>query len=122
LEHFSHRDISRIFRDWVNTVVPGGEIEIRVPDLLWAFEKIKEAADNEEDVDHKVDHYIAMIYGWQVGEGHDHKTGFTKHRLEQLAKSSGMVDVEVTTEFHENPKDVGIIPENQELILTGKRG
>jgi predicted SAM-dependent methyltransferase len=120
LEHFSHREISRIFRDWVNTLKPGGEMTVIVPDLSYHIKRILEMEKKGEDQHPDVDYWIATLFGWQVGKGQDHRTGFTQNRLKQLALSSGLVDVKVKT--HMNPGDGGTIAENRELVLTGKRG
>jgi len=88
---------------------------------MWAMKQIEKAAKSGEDQGAKTDYWIAMIYGYQHWDGQDHRTGFTKHRLEQLAKSSGLVDVKVITQLNKGNKEETIAP-NQELILTGKRG
>jgi predicted SAM-dependent methyltransferase len=120
LEHMSHRDVPRVFRDWVNTLEVGGEMEVRVPDGEYHIRAVLERVDNEEDVDPQCDWLNATIYGYQIGEGQEHKTLFTKRRLEQLALTSGLVDVEV--EHVVNPGDGVYMPDTAELVLTGKRG
>lgn len=119
LEHMSHRDIPRIFRDWTNTLVPGGELEIRVPDGEYHMRSIIERIDAGEDVDPQCDWLNATIYGLQIGEGQEHKTLFTKNRLQQLAVTSGLQDVTVERVVHDG--DSANVPKTAELVLTARR-
>ena len=120
LEHMSHIDIPRIFRDWVDTLVPGGEMEVRVPDGEFHMREAIKMCDEGNDDDPQCDWLNATIYGLQIGEGQEHKTFFTKRRLEQLALSQGLVDVQV--ERVVNEADGVTFPVTAELVLTGKRG
>lgn len=120
LEHMSHQEIPRIFRDWVNTLSPGGEIEVRVPDGEYHMRAIIDRIDSEEDVDPQCDWLNATIYGLQIGPGQEHKSLFTMRRLEQLGKSSGLVNVKVERVEHEG--NGATMPTTAELVLTGKRG
>lgn len=120
LEHLSHRDVSRVFRDWVNTLVPGGKMEVRVPDLEYHVRKIVESLDAGEDRRPEVDYWIATIYGWQIGGGQVHLNGFTENRLRQLAVASGLVNIEIDKRVNGGSPS-GEIAENGELVLTGVR-
>ena len=119
LEHMSHHDIPRIAKDWVATLRPGGDIEIRVPDGEKALRDILDRVDSGEDQDPQADWLNAVVYGYQVGEGHEHKSLFTENRLNCLGASVGLVDVEVVRVDHAgNGKTV---PDTSELVLTGTR-
>jgi predicted SAM-dependent methyltransferase len=120
LEHLSHRDAPRVLRDWVNTLQPGGTIEIRVPDLEYHTRKLVEAIDKGEDAYPESNYWIATIYGWQIGGGQVHLNGFTENRLRQLAATSGVVDIEITKNINPGSPS-GEIAENGELVLTGRR-
>jgi hypothetical protein len=120
LEHMSHTEVPRIFRGWVNTLKKNGTMEIRVPDGEYHMRAVIERIDKEEDVDPQCDWLNATIYGLQIGEGQEHKTLFTKRRLEQLALTSGLVDVKVERVVHEG--NDATVPDTAELVLTGKRG
>lgn len=120
LEHMSHRDLSRIMRDWVSTLVPGGKIEVRVPDLEYHMRRLIAAIDEGSDRTPEGDYWLATIYGWQIGEGQEHKTGFTETRLKQLALSSGLKKVKIEKIINKGCPS-GEIAENCELVLTGER-
>lgn len=120
LEHMDHVDVSAVMRDWISTLKESGEMEVRVPDGEYHMRAILERVDNEEDVDPQCDWLNRTIYGIQIGEGQYHKTLFTKRRLEQLAKSCGLVNVKVERVEHEG--NDATMPTTAELVLTGKRG
>lgn len=120
LEHMSHIDVPRILRDWVRTLEPGGSMEVRVPDGEYHMRAVIDRIDKGEDVDPQCDWLNATIYGLQVGGGQEHKTLFTKRRLEQLAKSCGLKYVKV--ERVEHCGDDVRYPPTAELVLTGRRG
>jgi hypothetical protein len=115
-----HVDVPKVFRDWLNTIKPGGDMHVRVPDGEFHIRAILERVDKEEDVDPQCDWLNRTIYGYQVGPGQYHKTLFTKRRLEQLAKSCGLRKVKV--ERVVNPGNDATVPDTAELVLTGKRG
>lgn len=118
LEHMSHRDIPRIFRDWVNTLRPGGEMEIRVPDGELHMREFISRIDEEKDQDPQADWLNATLYGYQIGAGQEHKSLFTARRLQCLAETCGLVEVKVEKVVHktENPA----FPTTGELVLTGR--
>lgn len=120
LEHMSHIEIPRIFRDWVQTLDVGGHMEVRVPDGEFHMRAAVKMIDEGNDDDPQCDWLNATIYGLQIGEGQEHKSFFTMRRLEQLALSHGLVDVSVERVVHEG--DGAMLPETAELVLTGKRG
>ncbi len=127
LEHINHRKTSITFRDWVNTLQPGGTIEVRVPDIEYSMRHLLEACEKEEGKNQEQmiesDYWLATLYGWQIGPGQEHHTGFTKGRLEQLALSSGLVDVKVKKREAKGQdfQQGEFIGDSQELILTGRR-
>jgi hypothetical protein len=120
LEHMSHQKIPRIFRDWVRTLEPGGSMEIHVPDGEHVVRDIVRRIEAGEDVHPQCDWLNAMVYGYQVGPGQEHKSLFTANRLEQLAKSCGLKYVKVERRVH--PGNDSMLPDMGELVLTGKRG
>lgn len=120
LEHLSHRDAPRVLRDWVNTLKPGGTIEVRVPDLEYHTRRLVEAIDKGEDAYPETNYWIATIYGWQIGGGQVHLNGFTENRLRQLALTSGLADVKIEKKVNPGSPS-GEIAENGELVLTGVR-
>ena len=115
-----HVDVPKVFRDWVSTLKEGGDMHVRVPDGEYHMRAVLARVDAGEDVDPQCDWLNRTIYGLQVGPGQYHKTMFTKNRLEQLAKSCGLVSVKVERVEHEG--DGVLAPTTAELVLTGKRG
>lgn len=120
LEHMSHRDAPRILRDWVSTLIPGGRIEIRVPDLEYHCRCLVQALDEGDDVGPKASYWIDTIYGWQIGGGQVHLNGFTENRLRQLAVSSGLAEIKIDKQVNPGSPS-GEIAENGELVLTAIR-
>lgn len=118
LEHMSHRDATKIFRDWVLTLKPGGTMTVSVPSLTFAAKRLLEASEVGDDVSETADYYLMMIYGYQMGEGHQHMNGFTENRLRQLALSCGLAEIEIRTDMSEGG---GWVSENESLVLTGRR-
>lgn len=119
LEHMSHQDVVRIFRDWVNTLQPGGRIEVRVPDGEYHMREFIKRIDEKEDVDPMCDWLNATLFGYQIGKGQEHKTLFTARRLEALANTVGLVDVKVEKKMIEGDKSM--MPDTAELVLTARR-
>ena len=120
LEHLSHRDTARILRDWVSTLKPGGKIEVRVPDLEYHARRFIAAVDSGDDRSPEADYWLATIYGWQIGEGQEHKNGFTENRLRQLARSCGLNKIKIDKQINKG-SPTGEIAENGELVLTAER-
>jgi len=120
LEHISHRDIVRVFRDWVATLRPGGEMEIRVPDGEFHMREFIARIDKGEDQDPQADWLNHTLYGYQIGGGQEHKTLFTANRLQCLAESCGLVDVSVQKVIAESGHPA--FPTTAELVLTGRAG
>jgi predicted SAM-dependent methyltransferase len=129
LEHMRLDDVNRIFRDWVNTLEPGGEMEVRVPDGEYHMRAIIERCDEGTDGEQPTEWLIRTLFGLQIGEGQEHHIIFTKRRLEQLGKTSGLKYVKVERvvhggeAIHSNLGHTGAMSVGTaELVLTGKRG
>lgn len=125
LEHMRLDDVGRVFRDWVRTLSKGGTMEVRVPDGEFHIRAIIGRIDDGEDAEPATEWLIRTLFGLQIGEGQEHHILFTKRRLEQLGKTSGLVNVKVESVVHagEGVWGPGLpMPDTAELVLTGKRG
>jgi predicted SAM-dependent methyltransferase len=84
IEHFSHREVSRVLAEWVRVLKKGGTIEIRCPDLrarafLFFLNPTLQNVKN--------------IYGGQDYAGDYHKCGFSYGLLKRLLESCGIRDI-----------------------------
>lgn len=88
LEHFSHKEIDRIFHI-VNVVLKtGGIFHVIVPDLKAQSRKLLET-DNERQI-------MIEMYGGQKDKFDFHQTGFTSSILKNLFERNGFVPGEIT--------------------------
>lgn len=123
LEHMNRASMAVIFRDWVNTLKPGGVMNVEVPDIEGHIRRIVELLDQGDELNPENEYHFAALYGWQVGEGQEHKIGFTSRRLEQLAVGCGLTDVVVERVSAESSGNVvnGAPTTIWVLRLTGRR-
>lgn len=82
LEHFSHRQLEAVLKDWVRTLKKGGRIRIAVPD----FEMIA-----QELIAGKPQPYEYYVMGGQVDKNDFHKSIFTYKRLRELLANLDLV-------------------------------
>lgn len=84
IEHFSHREVKEVVKEWVRVLKKGGTIEIRCPWLriraLMFF--LRPTWEN-----------IRNIYGGQEHEWNFHKCGFNFKLLKELLQECGIVKV-----------------------------
>jgi predicted SAM-dependent methyltransferase len=84
IEHFSHREVKDVVREWARVLKRGGTIEIRCPWLrvraLIFF--LRPTWEN-----------VKNIYGGQENEWNFHKCGFSFGLLKQLLEECGIVRV-----------------------------
>jgi predicted SAM-dependent methyltransferase len=85
LEHFSHREISNVLKEWVRVLKPGGVLRIAVPD----FDKII-AWYKAERNDLPLHSYLM---GGQMDENDFHKAVFNRESLKADLEAAGLVDV-----------------------------
>jgi predicted SAM-dependent methyltransferase len=87
LEHFSHREVQAVIRDWVRVLKPGGCLKLAVPNFDWiCAERAKGLAGGRADP--MLIHYM---HGSQSDEYDIHKCTFTQELLISLMRQSGMV-------------------------------
>jgi SAM-dependent methyltransferase len=84
IEHFSHRVVGVVLREWARVLRSGGIMEIRCPDLrlrsLLLF--LNPSWSN-----------IINVYGEQDYSGNFHKCGFSYDILKSLLESVGVKDI-----------------------------
>lgn len=100
LEHIAKDMIVPSIREWGRVIIPGGEIEIHVPDLKWCLEQWLNIGGTGWELD--------CIFGNQEHEGEFHKTGFTKDILAQYVRRAGLKITAQSTMFSHNQPTIVI--------------
>lgn len=109
LEHFPHRQVVEVLKDWVRALKPGGVLKIAVPDFR-----------------HIAEHYLAgaqipaqsYVMGAQADALDFHRTIFDAEILTQLLRAAGLVAIRRWTS---EAKDCAALPVSLNLAGT-KRG
>jgi len=90
LEHLSRREGLSALKEWARLLIPGGIVEIEVPDVVWCLENFLGKTESERyDGEYMRQGAIAAIYGMQTDPGHFHKFGYTKEYLIECLKVCG---------------------------------
>lgn len=97
LEHFSHRDTVEVLENWLETLEPGGELYVEVPNVKGHIQAWWGSAMSAT-IDASV---MIMLYGEQDHDGNFHKAGFTEKLLKQRLEDAGFEDVKV--------QDIGMV-------------
>jgi autotransporter strand-loop-strand O-heptosyltransferase len=92
LEHFNKFDVELALKEWYRVLSANGKIEINVPNLEWC---LKNWLDMKEDNPDKWRLPLDFIFGMSIGEGQNHKTGFTKSRLRYLLEKTGFENITI---------------------------
>jgi len=110
LEHFSHRETNKLLNEWSRVLKPGGEIEIRCPNL-----KLQIQAYLRGDWNADIASY--MIFGGQTNPGDYHCIGFDENSIKNHLAAAGF---EVTYyEELDYPQENGYI--NLNMIVKAKK-
>jgi predicted SAM-dependent methyltransferase len=83
LEHLHMNLSERVLKNWYDVLKKDGILEIMVPNLTWAAQRIL------EDEDIKDDWILKVIYGGEWNGFQHHQTGFTPKRLTNLLERIG---------------------------------
>jgi predicted SAM-dependent methyltransferase len=82
LEHFSHRDVPRVLREWHRVLRPGGTLRLSVPDFDRLL-SIYRASSNDLNA------ILGILMGGQDSRYNFHKTAFNRAYLENLLRETG---------------------------------
>jgi GT2 family glycosyltransferase/glycosyltransferase involved in cell wall biosynthesis/predicted SAM-dependent methyltransferase/Tfp pilus assembly protein PilF len=84
LEHFSHREVDDILKEWARVLKPGGELLIRCPSL-----RLQTKAYTEGHWDADVASY--MIFGGQTNPGDYHCIAFDDKSIKKHLEIAGLI-------------------------------
>jgi len=107
LEHFSHRETQDIIQEWARVLKPGGQIEIRCPNLRLQMQAYMRGDWNAEIASY-------MIFGGQTNPGDFHCIGFDEKTLAARLLKAGLKVVNYVE--HDFPQDKGFINLNMTMI------
>jgi glycosyltransferase involved in cell wall biosynthesis/thioredoxin-like negative regulator of GroEL len=110
LEHFSHREIGAVLREWARILKPGAEYMIRCPSLAL---QCRAYVNGVWDAD------VAsfMIFGGQTNPGDFHCTGFDRGSITRHLEAAGFSIDSVQEE--DTPQDRGFI--NLNMTVRGRK-
>lgn len=83
LEHVKQSDVVPTLKEWHRLLVPGGKLQLIIPDLVWAMNWW---LDHQDDLGWS----MAIIFGHQSHEGEYHKTGFTPEIITRYLYETGL--------------------------------
>lgn len=118
LEHFGFKYTKTILKEWIRVLKVGGELQIVVPNLEFAAERVLEMRDGKPVHQDMAERAMFMYYSAQKDGGafDYHKAGFTPRALKEVLESLGtLTDVKVVTSdgnkanWQDNPGNYNII-------------
>jgi predicted SAM-dependent methyltransferase len=92
LEHFSHREVYNVLKNWVDKLKIGGLLKIAVPDL-------KKIAQNY--IEQKEQNTQGYLMGGHVDDNDYHKAIFDAQSLKQLFEVCGLIDVKPWNDYQD---------------------
>jgi len=110
LEHFSHREVDEVLREWARVLKPGAEYMIRCPSLAL---QCRAYVNGIWDAD--VASY--MIFGGQTNPGDYHCAGFDRTSLERRLEAAGLRVASIVED--DTPQDRGFI--NLNMTVKGRK-
>jgi len=97
MEHFRYLDFKKVLDKCFNLLKPSGVFVFDVPDLVvWCKYLVDIQLGEKCPFDE--DHVLSTLYGWQRWPGDEHKSGWTKNRLETALITCGYSSIEFGVE------------------------
>lgn len=87
LEHFPHRQIENVVKEWARVLKPGGKLSIAVPDFDWIVKAYSNGQRNDPMLE-------AYLFGGQTDAADFHKALFNEEKLRKLMEDAGIVDIQ----------------------------
>ncbi len=106
LEHFSHREVDNLLKEWSRVLKPNGQLLIRCPSLEL---QVKAYMEGKWDAD--IASY--MIFGGQTNQGDYHCVAFDKESISKHLTKAGFEIIEFNEE--DIPQDRGFINLNMNV-------
>lgn len=92
LEHFSHEEVSVVFKNWKRVLKPGGMLRISVPDIDRIVKIYSDNWQHFQTPGHSP--WVGLIYGGQGDQYDFHKTGFNFCWAKHLLEGAGFSNVQ----------------------------
>lgn len=109
LEHFPHREVPNVLKDWVRALKPGGALKLAVPDLAFVVAEYSKGNPNNLPL-------AGYLMGGQVDESDFHKSVFDRASLSRLMLAAGLEHVRT---WESEVKDCASLPVS--LNLQGEK-
>jgi SAM-dependent methyltransferase len=111
LEHIGRYEQDKVWTEMFRVLKPGGRMEHKVPNLMWAAHKLMDGSHESTVWD--------VFYGGQEDMGYErqyntHYFGYTPTLLEAAAVKCGLVDVEVKS-YKDDPDLM------YDMVVTGRK-
>lgn len=110
LEHFSHREVDSLLKEWARVLKPGGTIEIRCPNLRLQLQAYLRGDWNADIASY-------MIFGGQTNPGDYHCIGFDEISIRNHLALAGLEIFDYVE--HDFPQDQGFI--NLNMTIKAKK-
>lgn len=110
LEHFSHREVDDVLKEWARVLKAGGDIIIRCPSLRLQMKAYMNKVWNADLASY-------MIFGGQTNPGDFHCIGFDPDSIKAHLENAGFEINEITE--YDTPQDKGFI--NLNMVVKARK-